>query len=288
VLSEASLKAAFTPVKTEENKDEDSADGYGYGWMLSTLRGSRVVAHGGGLNGFSSMLLRLPAQNFTVVALANALPSKPGLDPGAMAQESVEFCLGEELPPRASPKAIKKLSPAALQALVGRYDYGRATMTVQKEGSRLFAQLTGQPRYEIFPESETNFFWKIVEARVVFIKGTDGKVIKAVHHQNGMTINAPRLADLKEFKADPSTYDAFVGKYDYGEGKSIMSITRDGDHLYAQLTGQPKFEIFPSSPTEFFWKVVDAQVTFVKNASGKTTKAIHHQNGNTFDAPKIE
>ncbi|HWX18490.1 MAG TPA: serine hydrolase [Candidatus Binatia bacterium] len=288
VLTEASLKAAFTPVKTEENKAENSPDGYGYGWMLSTLRGTQVIAHGGGLNGFSSMLMRVPAHNFTVVALANALPSKPGLDPGPMAQESVEFCLGEQLPPRTSPKSLQKISPAALDPLVGRYDYGRAIMTVEKEGSRLFARLTGQPRFEIFPESETNFFWKVVEAHVTFIKSADGKVTKAIHHQGGMTIDAPRLPDLKEFKADPVTYDAFVGKYDYGEGKSIMTVTREGDRLYAQLTGQPKFEIFPSSPTEFFWKVVDAQVAFVKDAAGKITKAVHHQNGQTVEAPKIE
>ncbi len=82
VLTQASLKAAFTPVKTEENKAENSPDGYGCGWGLTTLRGTREISHGGGLNGFSSYLLRLPAENFTVVALANALPSGPGVDPG--------------------------------------------------------------------------------------------------------------------------------------------------------------------------------------------------------------
>jgi hypothetical protein len=43
----------------------------------------------------------------------------------------------------------------------------------------------------------------------------------------------------------------------------------------------------PSFP-EYFWKVIDAQVTFVKDEQGKATKAIHHQGGRVFDAPKIE
>jgi hypothetical protein len=73
----------------------------------------------------------------------------------------------------------------------------------------------------------------------------------------------------------------------YGNG-AVLTVTRDGDHLFAQLTGQPKYEIFPKSDSEYFWKVVDAQVTFVKDAAGKVTKAIHHQNGRTFDAPKIQ
>ena len=67
-----------------------------------------------------------------------------------------------------------------------------------------------------------------------------------------------------------------------------MTITREGNRLFAQLTGQPKFEVFPKSETEFFWKVVNAQVTFVKDKSGKVTKAIHEQSGQKFDAPRME
>ena len=288
VLTPASLKAAFTPVKTRENKEDSSPDGYGYGWMLSTLRGAQEISHGGGLNGFSSYLLRVPAKHFTVVALANALPTAPGVEPAILAQEATEFCLGQQLPPRAVPQLGLKISPAALDALVGRYDYGGPILTVEREGSHLFAQLAGQSRYEIFPQSETTFAWKVAEARVTFVKGPDGKVTEAIHHQNGMTIHAPRLPDLAAVKVDSTALEAFVGKYDYGEGKEILTVTREGDRLYAQLTGQSRCEIYPSSPNQFFWKVVDAQVTFVKDASGKTIKAIHHQGGHTLEAPKIQ
>lgn len=71
-------------------------------------------------------------------------------------------------------------------------------------------------------------------------------------------------------------------------GKVIMTVTREGDQLFAQLTGQPKLEIFPRSDKEFFWKVVNAQVTFVSNADGKVTKAVHEQAGTKFDAPRLE
>lgn len=54
------------------------------------------------------------------------------------------------------------------------------------------------------------------------------------------------------------------------------------------MTGQPKFEIFPSSTTEFFWKVVNARIAFVKNEAGKVTKAIHEQGGQKLEVPKIE
>src|SRR5262249_40865523 len=38
VLKEASLKAAWTPVKTSENQDDNSGDGYGFGWGIGHLR----------------------------------------------------------------------------------------------------------------------------------------------------------------------------------------------------------------------------------------------------------
>ena len=67
-----------------------------------------------------------------------------------------------------------------------------------------------------------------------------------------------------------------------------MTVTRDGDRLFAQLTGQPKFEIFPQSETEFAWNVVTAQITFVKDNTGKVIKGIHRQGGQMLEAPKIE
>jgi CubicO group peptidase (beta-lactamase class C family) len=284
VLSDASLKAAFTPVKTSENQTDTEA-GYGFGWGVDSFRGSKEIDHSGGLQGFSSFLLRLPREEFTAVALANTLPGAPGVEPAAFAHEMAEYFIGDQLAPRPANKVDRNISSKALHAITGRYDYGGPVMRVTIEDSHAYAQLSGQPRYEIFPRSETEFFWKVVDAQVTFVKDENGTVIKAVHHQGGNTINAVRL----EFPSiDTASLDAIVGKYDYGQGKAILTVSRDGDQVYAQLTGQPKFDIYPKSATEYYWKVVDAQVSFVKDETGKVIKAIHHQGGNTLDAPKIE
>jgi hypothetical protein len=288
VLKESSLQAAFTPVKTEENSVDRSEGGYGYGWAVATTRGSQEISHGGGLHGFVSYLLRLPKENFTVAVLANCSPPPPGVDPGGLAREVVELYLGEKLAARETPKIDKKVAPNAFDAIVGRYDYGMAILAVTREGDKVFAQLSGQPKFEIFPKSETEFFWKVVEAEVTFVKNDQGAVTKAIHRQGGQTINAPKLEDVKTAKVDAKIYDAYVGNYDYGKVNAIMTVTREGDQLFAQLTGQPKFEIFPKSETEFYWKVINARVTFVKGTSGKVTKAIHDQAGQTFDAPRME
>jgi CubicO group peptidase (beta-lactamase class C family) len=188
VLAPASLEAAFTSGHIADG----SQTGYGYGWFVSTLRGEQMISHGGGLPGFQSSLMRLPREHFTVVVLTNDLQSAPGSDSSTLAHAVAEAYLGTQLPPR--PVAVTGIAPQVLDSIAGQYDYGpQGIMTVTREGSRLFAQLFGQPRLEIFPRSENEFFWKPVEAEVTFVRDPNGKVIEAIHHQNGGTRHAARL-----------------------------------------------------------------------------------------------
>jgi len=287
LIGEANLQAAETPVITAEDKEKSKEEGYGYGLMISKLRGLRVVGHGGGLQGFSSYLMAVPEERFTVVVLCNSAPATPEMSPNGLATEITELCLGEKMQARVVPAMDSSVSSSTYPDYVGKYDYGSAILTVTQQGSQLFAQLSGQPRAEIFPKAKDLFFWKVVEAEVTFVRDDKGRVTKAVHRQNGQTINAPRFDQPEAVKADGATLEALVGKYDYGSG-AIMTVTREGDRLFAQLTGQPKFEIFAKSESEFFWKVVNAQVRFVKDTNGKVTKAIHRQGGAVIQAPRVE
>jgi CubicO group peptidase (beta-lactamase class C family) len=288
VLSPASLDAALVPVVTTEDTDKSKDEGYGYGLAIGRTRGLRTVSHGGGLHGFRTHLLRVPDERFTVVVLSNSAPAVPGLEVGSLADEISELYLGSRMQDRVAPAVDASVTSAAYDDYLGQYDYGMAILTVTRQGDRLFAQLTGQPSFEIFPKAKDEFFWKVVEAEVRFVRDDAGRVVKALHRQGGQTITAPRFELPAVAKVDPKVYDDYVGKYDYGQGKAILAVTREGDRLFAQLTGQPKLEIFPKSSTEFFWKVVRAEVTFVRDASGKVTKAIHTQAGNRLEAPKIE
>jgi hypothetical protein len=169
---------------------------------------------------------------------------------------------------------------------VGRYDYKSAVLTVSVEGERLQAQLSGQPKFEIFASGRDAFFWKVTDAKVVFQRDAKGKVVAARHHQGGNSFTAPRLT-AAEIKLTEAELDAILGRYQYGPA-AILTVTRDGDSVFAQLTGQPKFGIHPKSATEFEWREVEASVTFKKDGDGKVTGATHRQNGATFDAPKIK
>jgi CubicO group peptidase (beta-lactamase class C family) len=66
-----------------------------------------------------------------------------------------------------------------------------------------------------------------------------------------------------------------------------IAITRDGDHLLAKLTGQAAYPIFPEAPREFFWRVVDAQLSFVVDAANQVTGVILHQNGKDLRGTRV-
>jgi CubicO group peptidase (beta-lactamase class C family) len=288
VLSQTSLAAALVPVITAEDVEKTKDEGYGYGLGIGRTRGLRTVGHGGGLHGFASNLLRIPDQRFTVVALSNSAPPIPGLAVGSLSTEISELYLGGQMQDRPEPAVDASVSAAGYDDYLGQYDYGGALLTVTRDADRLYAELTGQPRFEIFPRAKDVFFWKVVEAEVRFVRDEKGKVVKAVHRQGGQTINAPRFEPPAVARVDPRIYDDYVGKYDYGQGKAILTVTREADRLFAQLTGQPKLEIFPKSASEFFWTAVRAEVAFVRDAKGKVVKAVHSQGGTTFEAPRIE
>ncbi len=51
--------------------------------------------------------------------------------------------------------------------------------------------------------------------------------------------------------------DDYAGYYELAPGV-VIHVTRNGEQLFAQITGQDKFPVFAESPTKFFYKVVDA------------------------------
>jgi hypothetical protein len=81
--------------------------------------------------------------------------------------------------------------------------------------------------------------------------------------------------------------EGYVGVYPLAPNFAL-TITREGASLFGQATGQPKFELFAESPTEFFLKVVDAQVTFEKDATGKVTGLVLHQGGMNLPGSKTK
>ena len=99
-----------------------------------------------------------------------------------------------------------------------------------------------------------------------------------VRAQFPLTPAKPPARPRAEVAVDEAALEALVGQYELVP-TFALTITREGNRLFLQATGQPRFPLFAESETRFFLKVVDAQLTFVKDGSGRATEVVLHQNG---------
>jgi CubicO group peptidase (beta-lactamase class C family) len=86
---------------------------------------------------------------------------------------------------------------------------------------------------------------------------------------------------------DRRTLARYVGKYRLSSEVTIV-VTEEDSHLYGVATGLPKVELFAESESEFFVKDFDAQVHFVADSTGKTTRLIVHLPLSDQSAEKID
>jgi beta-lactamase regulating signal transducer with metallopeptidase domain len=208
---------------------------------------------------------------------------------------------------------IVSVSAALLESYVGAYQFDADTpvaglvLTVTREGDHLGAQLSGQSKSEIFPSGSNEFFNSKARASFTFVTDEQGKVTGLVLHQSGLNPHATKttsavaasvraateqkLAEQQKphqvASIDPKLLDGYIGSYRLSQTFAI-TITREGDQLFAQGTDQPKAQIYPYGPNEFFFTVVAAQLTFVTGADGRATELVLHQSGRDKPAPRIE
>lgn len=284
VLSEESLKAAFTPGVLNNKKTTD----YGYGWSIQDFRGLKFIEHGGGLHGFTSFLERQPEKKITVVVLCNSVPSPEGINPGTNASLISEYLLWPDMTKQSVIDAEISLDQKLLNSYVGRYDYGQGMLLiVSLEGNQLYAQLTGQPKFPIFPSSKNEFYWKVVDANVTFVADEKGNVTHVIHHQNGRQFDANKLTDETPVVVDPAVFDKYIGKYDAGNN-NIVVISKDGDRLFAQGLNLPRYQLLPASETEYFLREINARLKFKVTGDGTAYSIIINFSGIESTAIKLK
>lgn len=163
-------------------------DGYGLGVGVNQSNGHKRINHGGGIEGFNTMLAYYPQEQITVAVLGNL----NGPAPDRIADMLGKVALGYKVV-LASERVEVSVPREALEPYVGEYQLNpKVTMTMTLDGDRLMTQLTGQPKFPVFAESPTKFFLKVVDAQLEFQKDADGKVVAAILYQNGRETKAAR------------------------------------------------------------------------------------------------
>jgi len=286
VLSEESLKLAFTPVKL--NGESQTTSGYGCGWVIGEYCGLNVINHEGGHDGFNSFLLRFPDFNATIIVSQNCYPPAPGMSARQIANKIAEIFFWDKMSPQESFTADKSVNTKVYNDYEGRYDFKqRGVMSITKEGDKLFSQLYVDPKFEIFPKSETEFFCKDSDAQIQFIRNEIGEVTHILYYQRGTETNAPKLKNEIPVEVDPAVVEAYTGDYVINSDFGIQ-ITKEDDHLFAKITGEPIIEMFPKSETEFFFNVVNAHITFVKDDKNNVANAILTVGDYKVEMPKTK
>jgi len=179
LVSKAMIEAMFRPNKGD----------YGYGWMIKPHLNRTRIAHGGGIEGFNTMISRYPAEKLVVVVLSNINTSATG----RMADDLAAMALGESYQIPKMRTAIQ-LEPKALAAYPGKYELSpQFALTITLEDGRLMSQATNQPKVEVFAEAADKFFLKVVDAQLTFSRDEAGKVKGLTLHQNGRDMPGKRV-----------------------------------------------------------------------------------------------
>jgi CubicO group peptidase (beta-lactamase class C family) len=170
----------------------------GLGWMVMASSSGEIVFHGGGTGGFRTAMAYDPSKQRGAVILTNAAVEE------SIDDLSFHLLLGAPVAPAAPVPAAPKAVPARtaielpitdLDRVVGHYRFKpQLDLIVTREGTGLKAQITGQPGFPIFAEAPLTFFWRVVDAQVVFVAGPTGQVTGAVLHQGGGEMAGTRVA----------------------------------------------------------------------------------------------
>src|SRR5215831_3124757 len=157
---------------------------YGLGWQLGSVDGAAVVGHGGTQQGTSAVLLIEPTARAGVVVLTNS----DAAGATQLAPELLRAVLG------APAKARKEiaLDPRLYDDYAGVYQMNDFRLTFAREGDRLFAETSGQ-KFQVFPESARDFFFKGLEVEVTFVAGPDRRPTELVLHEAGIDTHMSRI-----------------------------------------------------------------------------------------------
>lgn len=284
--------------------------GYGVGIQSATLGDLSVptIRHSGGINGFSAQLWYLPDGDYTIAVLDNTAG-----DSGRIADVMARILYDQ---PASGPKqpistVLSAIIDAeGIDAAEARYrdlkanapdDYdfqegelnwlGYFYLRQDKVDTaiRIF-----QLNVEAYPEA-SNPYDSLGEAYAK--AGEDDLAIE--NYRKALALNPGMLSarealerlgvevEREVVRVPNEVLERYVGRYEL-QPTFAIEVTKNGSQLYAQATGQGRFEIFPSAENEFYLTVVDAQITFNRNADGEVESLTLHQNGQHRPAPKVE
>lgn len=156
------------------------------GWFVRGEQGDELVWKDGGTGGYASFIGYSTRSGRGAVLLSNTVSWGAGVQTGW-------HMLNPKFP---APELHRQIAidAAKLDAFAGRYALTpEVTIVVTPRDGRLMAQLTGQSECEVFPEGDTRFFYRVVNAQLRFVLAADGTASAVILRQNGRDRRARRI-----------------------------------------------------------------------------------------------
>lgn len=235
--------ATYEQMTTPHVLNDGEATTYGFGLGLDELDGVKRVQHGGGINGFNSMLAYYPESGLTVAVISNS----NGYRAAALATQIARAALGIEV------QVLDLEIPAEqIARLEGTYPLEGTPLELRvfEQEGRLYAQATGQGanrlRYqglayngtvEVRPDFDDNI-------RLVFEPGDPSPGLTL--YQGGAQVRGRRKGEavdadpIQDLPVDDATGARLVGTYILTGTPLEFTVTHEGEQLFGQATGQGK------------------------------------------------
>ncbi|MCC9608174.1 serine hydrolase [Blastopirellula sp. JC732] len=180
-------EAIETAWKIHQQPIEAKDFAMGLGWHVA--RDGETRWHTGQTGGYHSSIYINRKLNVAVVVLTNTATSETD----ALAEQIVRMLAGVNEKPREFAQYVK-VSPENMQRYAGKFQLAPgAVFTVSVEGDKLMVGLSGQPTFRVYPHSDTEWKYTVVEATLTFQVDDEGKCDAVELFQNGVRQMAKRI-----------------------------------------------------------------------------------------------
>jgi beta-lactamase regulating signal transducer with metallopeptidase domain len=192
-----------------------------------------------------------------VIISAGSIAYRTAPQPGLSNEDAADAMIVAQKPQHAD---FYALGPASIFA-------------VFREGNDLFGQLTGQRKTRLATEPDGSHSYRSGSGEII-IAGSDPLPPELTVRRNGHDVRGVRVARLADpgIEATAAALDSYVGWYELSPNR-VLAVTRDGDHVRVQRTGQARFAVAPLG-TDAFADSRDQFVIFLRDDQAKVTKVL--------------
>jgi beta-lactamase regulating signal transducer with metallopeptidase domain len=179
--------------------------------------------------------------------------------------------------PVASSPAVARAPDQAAPRMPERvafYSLNRASIfAISRNGDELYGQLSGQRKVRLASAGDGNWSYPAATGQITFAMPEAPKP-ELTLNQNGRELRVARIADLdwqETVTASPQV-EAYLGAYELN-ASHMLSVTREGNRLFVEESGQPKFEV-AAFGVDAFSADNGRLVVFLRNEHGKVNQAL--------------